>query len=750
MAAGGHRKKAKAPSVVVSPEAKKTGLWFESLEERLTLARFFLIAVFASVLYTWPLIINLGSQVLGVFNDYYGDVFLGIWELWITQYELLKLGSNPLMIEMLSGPYASFFYSALAFHKYLLVMVPLTRFLGPVVSFNLFTLGNFVLGAVCTYLLVRELTGARVASAVAAFAFAFCPYAYAHSVVHMDLGATWPMPLLFWALLRLDRERRLGNWLLVAAVLVLFHSYCSIYYYLFIPLAGISYMLVRLADSFFYDFKSGKKVSGAFARVSRSTWILVGVAAILLVVGGILVYKYYLGPLATMQVRPIHWQERFKLSWANYLLPGVDHPWFGQITAAVVPIRRNVTESTAYIGWLPILLALYSLKVARRDWRAFMFLVFGLSSLLFTLGPYIRLGYLNIPMPSILLHSIAPFIRVISRYSIFLQLSVAVFAGYGMFALLRRHKNKAGWILAVSLGLLAVEFMRPSGMTAVASDTKQAPPIYAYLARLDEDVTVFEYPPTAATGVPLDYYMYFQTIHRKRLFNRHFNTNKIPEKYLPLWQDLDYPGAICDPNNTALLRYFGVDYVAFHDRSSSPVSSFPTADLSRVQGIELVDNFGKDALYRVVAEPATVLLSFDTSPYYNYLETAQEIGSKDFDPPIVLGAGADRLGWRIMRTRGRLTVRNLLDTPQKVELAARAVSFIKPRNLVIVANSGLNEQIAIGTGPQDIRFGPLDLPANGEIEVVFHSPEGVSELPTNAGKIRASIALARMAVIRVE
>jgi hypothetical protein len=69
---------------------------------------------------------------------------------------------------------------------------------------------------------------------------------------------------------------------------------------------------------------------------------------------------------------------------------------------------------------------------------------------------------------------------------------------------------------------------------------------------------------------------------------------------------------------------------------------------------------------------------------------------------------------------------------------------------VIVADSGLNEQIAIGTGPQDIRFGPLDLPTNGEIEVVFHSPEGVSELPTNAGKIRASIALARMAVIRVE
>ncbi len=144
------------------------------------------------------------------------------------------------------------------------------------------------------------------------------------------------------------------------------------------------------------------------------------------------------------------------------------------------------------------------------------------------------------------------------------------------------------------------------------------------------------------------------------------------------------------------------------------------------------------------------MLSFDTRPYYNYLETAREIGSEDFDPPMVLGAGAGRLGWRIMCARGRLTVRNLLDTSQKVELAARAVSFIKPRNLVIVADNGLKVQIPIGTGPQDIRFSPLDLPANGEIEVIFHSPEGVSEFPTNAGKIRASIALARMEVIRVE
>ena len=59
-------------------------------------------------------------------------------------------------------------------------------------------------------------------------------------------------------------------------------------------------------------------------------------------------------------------------------------------------------------------------------------------------------------------------------------------------------------------------------------------------------------------------------------------------------------------------------------------------------------------------------------------------------------------------------------------------------------------QIPVGTGPQEIRFGPLDLPPDGVVEVIFNSPEGVSELPTSTGKIRASIALARLEVIRIE
>jgi len=726
------------------------GKWLDMLEQRLSHGRIFGIMALASVLYTFPLVLSMGSKILGNFTDYYGDIFHGTSLLWSAKEQLLNLHANPLRYDLLAGPYSAFYYSILAAYKPPIVNIPVTALLGPVCAVNVFTLLNFTLAGFFSYLLVLDLTRNKVAGLFAGLVFAFCPYAYAHAVVHMDLGATWPIVMVFWAGLRLDRKRTLGNIILLLFSLLLFHIYCSLYYYLFFPLAAGSFLLIRFVDSFLYSFQTGQRIKGAFARVKPAQWILASASILLVAAGVIALYKYYLGPTAHLTVRPIHWQERFRLSWANYLLPGVDHPWFGRLTDSVVPVRRNVTESTAYIGWVPLLLALYNLKVAGRDWRAFMFLVFGLASLIFTLGPYISLGYLNLPLPSILLHKIAPFIRVISRYSIFLQLSVAVFAGYGLLLLLRRYKNRAGWILAVSLTLLAVEFIRPSGMTAVASNAEQAPPIYACLAGLSEDVTVFEYPPAATTGVPFGDYLYFQMIHGKRLFNRHYETTSIPGEYLPFWQDMDYPGAICDPNNVALLRYFGVDYVAGHDRSTSPVPSFPTAELARVEGLELIENFGRDALYRVTAEPATVLISFDTQPYYNYLEAELEMGKYDFGAPLILGEGPERLGWRIMRESGRLSVRNLLDTPQKVEIVARAVSFLKPRSLEIAVKGGPGEQMTIDTAPRDIKFGPLDLPANGTVEVMFHSPEGVSELPTKAGKIRASIALARLQANRLQ
>ena len=47
-----------------------------------------------------------------------------------------------------------------------------------------------------------------------------------------------------------------GRKLVGVLALVIFHCYCSVYYYLFIPLLAGSYLLVRFVDAFIFNFQN--------------------------------------------------------------------------------------------------------------------------------------------------------------------------------------------------------------------------------------------------------------------------------------------------------------------------------------------------------------------------------------------------------------------------------------------------------------------------------------------------------------
>lgn len=701
--------------------------------------------------YTWPLAAGLGGRLLGAFGGYYGDVFGAIWELWTTKHLLLNLHSNPLMVQMLAGPYASYLFSFAAFHKYLLVMAPFTALTGPVGAFNLFLILNYVLAGLVMYLLALELTGSRAASALAGILFAFNPYHYAHGIVHMDLASTWPMPLIILAILRLERDTGWRSWALLGFSLVLFHVYCSFYYYVFLPLLLFAWLLIQGVDRYVFNFSAWKRLRGAIGRVPLRNRILAVAALLVLIAGAVLVYKIYLLPSASQVVRPLHWQERFKLSWANYLAPGVDHPLFGGISKAFVPVRRNVTESTAYIGWVALALGLLGFRLSLRDRRSWMLMVLGLGGLSLTLGPYLELGALRLPMPALLLHTAAPFVRVISRYSIIAQIAVTALAAFGAAGVLRRLSGRwKEYVLGLLLLVAAIEYARPSGATDVAAAPENSPAIYAALASLEKGQTVFEYPATAMTGISFVDYQYFQTIHQKDLFNRLWDTSTIPPEYLPFWQDLDYPGALSDPNNVALLKFFGVEWLAYHDKSATNPPSLPLPDIQAVEGLTLEQDFGADRLYRITAAPATVMLSFQTIPYYNYLEVQRQEEKEGFMAPQVLGSEGARTGWRIMKERAGLTVRSLSEKPQRIAIRAAAVSFEKPRTLVLSNGNNPVSSTAVGVQPAVITLAELELAPRQVLELSLNTPEGVSQLNTASGPLAASVALSAVRVDNLE
>jgi len=702
----------------------------------------------AALAWTLPLLLSLGDHILGVYRDYYGDIFSGIWEFWSAKAQLVDSHASPFRFDMLAGPYSAVWISWLAAHKYPALLAPVTALVGPVRMLNLFVLGNLVLSGFCMYLLVGRLTGSRLAGVISGAFLAFCPYSFARSIIHLDLATLGPLALLLYCVLLFDKRPGLRTGLWVVLSLVLFHVLCSVYYYIYIPLVFGSYLLVSFVNTFVYDIRTGRRVAGGLARISRAQWLAAGAVTLLLVAAGVYVYVHYLGPLSRVEVRPLLWQERFKLSWTNYLFPGVDHPLFGEITRNFVPIRRNVTESTAYLGWAPLLLALWGLRQWRRRPETWWILLPGLAGLVLSLGPYIDLGGLKLPLPSILLHKFAPFIRCIGRYSVFLQVTVAALAGMGLAELIRRKGRERLFplLLAGILLVTMVEYLHPGGTTRVANSPASSGPLYASLAALPDSAQVIEYPTCASTGLAFTDYLYFQTIHHKDLFNRHFETNTIPPDYLPFWQEIDYPGSLNDPNNVALLRYFGVEWLAFHKRDDVNPPSLPLPDMQAVEGLALEKDFGTERLYRVTAAPATVMLSFQTIPYYNYLEVQRSQEDEGFMAPSVLGAAGSRAGWRIMTAKAGLTVRSLSDSPQKVALRAQAVSFQQTRTLRVMDGDNLLSSTAVGVQPGPITLAELELAPRQVLELKLETPEGTSQLSASSGTMNVSLAVSAVRV----
>jgi hypothetical protein len=76
------------------------------------------------------------------------------------------------------------------------------------------------------------------------------------------------------------------------------------------------------------------------------------------------------------------------------------------------------------------------------------------------------------------------------------------------------------------------------------------------------------------------------------------------------------------------------------------------------------------------------------------------------------------------------------------------VSFEKPRPIQVAVDRQIRLEVTVGTSPQILRIPDLELPPEGEVELIFNSPEGVSRLSTRGGgSLEASIALAAFKVI---
>lgn len=163
--------------------------------------------ILAALIYTYPLILNFGSYIVG---DMESDVWKHLWGFWWVRLKLVDECVPPLYTYLLNYPYGG----ALWFIDTLngVLSVPLQSFFTIVETFNLMVIFNLVLAACGAYVLAKGLCGHRGASFCAGLIYAFSAYMGTSitSGITESINIGW-MPFFCHYFIRIFRYRRTSD-----------------------------------------------------------------------------------------------------------------------------------------------------------------------------------------------------------------------------------------------------------------------------------------------------------------------------------------------------------------------------------------------------------------------------------------------------------------------------------------------------------------------------------------------------------
>ena len=204
--------------------------------------------ILLSLVATWPLVIGLGRDVAGDF----GDPVLNIWIIaWDCEQLLAILGGEFSRIATFFD--ANIFHPApltLAYSEHLipqalqaLPVYAISR--NPILAYNLVFVSTFALSGLGMFLLVRELTGNRIAAFVAGLLFAFAPYRFPQTPHIQVLSSQW-MPFALYGFRRYFDTRRVRALAGAAGALIL-QNLSNGYYLLYFSPFAAAYVVWEIA-----------------------------------------------------------------------------------------------------------------------------------------------------------------------------------------------------------------------------------------------------------------------------------------------------------------------------------------------------------------------------------------------------------------------------------------------------------------------------------------------------------------------
>jgi hypothetical protein len=463
-----------------------------------------LVFVLGTIWFTFPQIIAMDSV------PRHNDPMFSTWRLaWVAH----QLGNDPVHLlnaNIIYPTHRALLYSD-AFPLLGLFATPLIwSGLPPIVAYNVLILLSFMFSGLAAFVFIRHLTGSTIGAVIGGVIFVFAPMRFGH-YMHQELLWTGWIPLSLWAMHRTIETSRWRYALLTGACFVA-QTYSSIYYAIMLAtfigtVAGVL-VLTRVLDL----------RSVAFRRL-----------AIAAVMSGILIapYVYLYRQSEKMVGLREQWEiEQYSALPKSYFAAPPYNIMWGWTWYNVSP--RAVDETQLFPGIAAVVLAVIGLvwppfSRVKLAYAIALLLAFDLS--LGFNGLTFRLLFYLVP--------IFRGLRALARFSVLVQLMLALFAAYGLARLLERALPRL-WVtvllvLGVSGVLLAEYSNRPLPITRAATK----PSTFSQFVRKQPASTVvLELPTPKSDALPgLDpHYVFESTFHWRPLVNGY--TAFVPPQYV--------------------------------------------------------------------------------------------------------------------------------------------------------------------------------------------------------------------------
>jgi hypothetical protein len=168
-----------------------------------------------------------------------GDNVASLWNFWWMRFALAR-DLDLFRSDFLFAPNGT----SLALHTHValpaLSAATILRALPLVTAYNLVILATIFLNAICSYALLRRLTGEWLPSVVAAVVFAGSPFMSAHLNGHLNVLSAWTLPLVAIAAMNMTTGSR--RWAVLTGVLCGATVYLDYYYTIYAVVLTVAWL----------------------------------------------------------------------------------------------------------------------------------------------------------------------------------------------------------------------------------------------------------------------------------------------------------------------------------------------------------------------------------------------------------------------------------------------------------------------------------------------------------------------------